>query len=369
MKITPIEAEATPFREPHPAGKSTIHGLQALRFVAAAMVVITHVLNREVNLYHPYPLPRAPWMEAGVDIFFVISGFIMVYIIKPDTRPGPFWLQRFTRIAPLYWVATAVAFIGGLVLPDWVFGRADWVFALKSALFLPITPDVNDHPLVSPGWTLIFEFSFYTLLALCLTIRRPPFRLAAIAIAVILLAALFRGAVPWLGYYSSGLLMLEFLFGMIVAELVRRFPVRPWLGMVLALGGLVLIYFMWEGPFGTARGLNAGLPALLVVFGILASEPIWQRHAGLRWFARLGDASYSIYIVHFFFVTAIAVLFSRSEAVRDGFGPYGYTVVSVAVGIGAGIAVHIFVEKPLLQLVRSWLPRRRHRPELSPAKV
>ncbi len=111
---------------PHAAGKSTIHGLQALRFLAAAIVVVTHVLNREVNLYHPYPVPRAPWMEAGVDIFFVISGFIMVYIIKPETTPGAFWLQRFTRIAPFYWVATIIGFLGGLVAPDYFFGHQGW---------------------------------------------------------------------------------------------------------------------------------------------------------------------------------------------------------------------------------------------------
>ena len=79
-------------------------------------------------------------------------------------------------------------------------------------------------------------------------------------------------------------------------------------------------------------------------------------------FARLGDASYAIYIVHFFFVTAIGTLFQKSDVLRNAVGPYGYVAFSVAVGIGAGILAHIFIEKPLLRLVRSWLPdTRAHR--------
>ena len=354
-------------RDPHPAGKATIFGLQGLRFIAAAMVVVTHVLNREVNLYHPFPLPRAPWMEAGVDIFFVISGFIMVYIMRPDTRPGAFWLQRFTRIAPLYWVATAVAFFGGLVLPAWFFGRQGWLFGLESALFLPVGGDSGAHPLISPGWTLIYEFAFYSLLTLCLFVRRPPFALATAIIGVAVGLYLFGiKTLPWLNFYGDEALMLEFVYGMIAAWLLtRQRPLRPWHGLAIGLAGLVLIYFLFDYPTGAVhwpRGIKVGLPAFLTVFGFLVSEPIWRRYNPLRQFARLGDASYSIYIIHFFFVSAIATWFEKSAAVRDGFGPYGFTTFSVVVGIGSGILAHIYVEKPLLLLVRSWLPRRPPRP-------
>ena len=354
---TPVTAAST---GPGGGGKSTIHGLQALRFFAAAIVVITHVLNREVNLYHPYPLPRAPWMESGVDIFFVISGFIMVYIIKPTTTPGAFWLQRFTRIAPFYWVATLIAFAGGLVAPDYFFGRQGWLYALQSLLFMPLGENAGAHPLVSPGWTLIYEFAFYTLLALCRLVTRPPLVLAfgLIALNLVLGSTLAR-FVPWLGYYADDLLMLEFLFGMVVAFLVRRLPLPAWTGLPLALLGMVLIYLLWDRPGALPRGLQAGLPSLLVVFGVLVSEPVWQRHAWMQEVARLGDASYSVYIVHFFFVTAIATVFQQNQAIHDLFGPYGYTLVSVVIGIGSGLVAHVLIEKPLLALVRSWLPARR----------
>jgi exopolysaccharide production protein ExoZ len=359
MQITTINAEGIAFRDPHPEGKSTIFGLQALRFIAAAMVVVTHVLNREVNLYHPYPLPRAPWMEAGVDIFFVISGFIMVYIIKPETRAGAFWLQRFTRIAPLYWAATVVAFLGGLVLPEWFFGRQGWSYALQSMLFVPVGTNSDAHPLISPGWTLIYEFAFYTILAFCLALRRPPFATAVVAILLLVAGGAWLGhLVPWLAFYSDKGLMLEFLFGMGAAVLVREHALRPWHGLIIAAAGLGLIYALWDFQIDWPRGMRAGLPAMLTVVGFLISEPIWRRNRLLRGFARLGDASYSIYIIHFFFVTAIATLFTKSTWLAAAVGPYGYVAVSVAAGLGSGIFVHLLVEKPLLRLVRSWLPGR-----------
>ncbi|HVX81586.1 MAG TPA: acyltransferase [Devosiaceae bacterium] len=368
MQISPIQAEGLALRDPHPAGKSTIFGLQALRFVAAAMVVITHALNREVNLYHPAPLPRAPWMESGVDIFFVISGFIMIYILKPDTRAGAFWMQRFTRIAPLYWTATIVAFLGGLVLPDWFFGAQKPLFALQSMLFLPLGPGNGTHPLISPGWTLIYEFAFYTILALCLAIRRPPFALAVtVIVALVATGEMLKSLIPWIGYYSDQALMLEFLFGMGAAVLAGNPGLKPWQGLVLAGAGLVLIYLIWDFDLAWPRGIKVGLPAFLVVFGTLTSEPIWQRVNPMRQFARLGDASYAIYIVHFFFVTALATLFQKSPLVHDTLGPLGYTGLAVGLGIGAGLLAHILVEKPLLRLVRGWVPRPSARPAGVPA--
>jgi len=360
MQITPIRADALAFRDPHPGGKSTIYGLQALRFIAAAMVVVTHALNREVNLYHPYPIPRAPWMEAGVDIFFVISGFIMVYILKPETKPGAFWLQRFTRIVPLYWAATLVAYLGCVLAPDWFFGHQSAWFAIRSAFFIPTGSDSWAHPILSPGWTLVYEFAFYTILALCLTLRRPPFATAVVVIVgIVSVGMLLKPWLPFMGFYADEALMLEFVLGMGAALLLREHGFKPWQGLVMAAAGLVLIYLLWDFKLGWPRGLKIGLPAFLTVFGILVSEPLWQRYNPMRQLARLGDASYSIYLVHFFFVTALGVLFQRNTALRDAFGGYGFTAFTVVVGIGAGILAHIFIERPLLKLVRSWLPKGR----------
>ena len=353
MQISPIQA-----RDQKGPAKPTIFGLQGLRFFAAAIVVITHTLNREVNLYHPFPIPRAPWMESGVDIFFVISGFIMVYIIKPETTPGRFWLQRFTRIVPLYWIATIVAYVGCLVAPEWFFGHQGWWFALRSLLFIPTGRDSWAHPILSPGWTLVYEFAFYTLLALCMVLRKPPFATAAVVmVGVVSVGMLVKPWLPFMGFYADEALLLEFIFGMGAAVLAREHGFKPWQGPLIAAAGLVLIYLLWDFQLAWPRGLKAGLPAFLIVFGTLVSEPLWQKSRTLQGLSRLGDASYSIYLVHFFFVTAIGVFCAKNPEFTQWIGGYAFTIGTVVIGLGSGLVAHVLIEKPLLRLVRAWLAR------------
>jgi exopolysaccharide production protein ExoZ len=349
----------------------TIHGLQGLRMIAATMVVFTHALNRTADAFPGGGVAKQQFLESGVDIFFVISGFIMVYIMKPDTKPMAFWLQRFTRIAPLYWAATAFAVFLGYVAPRYGYGTPAWLYTVKSVLFIPTGSDMWAHPVVQPGWTLVYEFLFYTILSLCLLLGRRPFFAATIAIVLILtVGAVFAKTVGVLGFYSDQAMMLEFLFGMGVAGLLKDMKVNAWAGVGLAIVGFVLIYVLWYmDKLGYPRGLRVGLPAFLIVTGFLVSEPIWARHGLLRRFSILGDASYSIYIVHYFLIQAIDRFFSDNPGLKPPIGPYAYVAMLVIAGIGAGLLAHVYVEKPLLKLVRGWLPRRERQPALAPAKV
>jgi len=324
------------------------------------MVVATHTVGKEVAIFTAPPVAEAAWLQSGVDVFFVISGFIMVHVIRAETTPGRFWIDRFTRIAPLYWLATAVAFAGGWLAPKWFFGAVSPGFALQSALFLPMGADANVRPLLSPGWTLTYEFAFYSLLAACLVVRRPPFALAAIAIGtgLVLGMLLFRQA-PWATYYADDLLMLEFLLGMAAAWLISRASVGPRLSLLLAAMAFASLYFAWNPPGSWPRGLRLGIPGLVILVGVLGSEPLWQRSLWLRRLAGLGDASYAIYIVHFFFVTAITTFCRENPAFPQAIGPWPFMLGTFVIGIGSGLVAHRYVEKPLLKLVRSWLQQRR----------
>jgi exopolysaccharide production protein ExoZ len=183
-------------RSTAPAGTSrpaqpVLASIQCLRGVAALLVVFFHAQTAAslrlagTSLLHGFQSP-AQVGSIGVDIFFVISGFIMVYILKPDSKPLAFWLQRFTRIAPLYWAATAFAVFLGYVAPRYGFGTPSWDYTLKSVLFFPTGSDMWAHPVVQPGWTLVYEFLFYTILSLCLLLGRRPFFAATIVIVLIL---------------------------------------------------------------------------------------------------------------------------------------------------------------------------------------
>lgn len=362
MQVTSISAETK---------GGTIHGLQGLRMIAATMVVFTHALNRTADAFPNGGVAKQQFLESGVDIFFVISGFIMVYILKADTKPGAFWLQRFTRIAPLYWVATAFAVFLGYVAPRYGFGTPAWNYTLKSVLFFPTGSDMWAHPVVQPGWTLVYEFLFYTILSLCLLLGRRPFFAATIVIVLILtVGAVFAKTVGVLGFYSDQAMMIEFLFGMAVAGLLKDVKVNPWAGVALAIAGFVLIYVLWYmDKLGYPRGLRVGMPAFLIVTGFLVSEPIWARHGLLRRFSLLGDASYSIYIVHYFLIQAIDRFVADNPGLKPSINPYAYVALLVIAGIGAGLLAHVYIEKPLLKLVRGWLPKRERQPALEPANV
>lgn len=144
--------------------RSEILSIQYLRGLAATMVVMRHAFQELGFLGHPM---GGGFLlgSAGVDVFFVISGFIMVWMV--DTRPvGPltFLWSRFTRVAPPYWIITGVVVVGLVVAPG-MFGssKLEARHALLSFLFLPAAhPTMGDAvPLYQPGWSLNYEMIFY----------------------------------------------------------------------------------------------------------------------------------------------------------------------------------------------------------------
>ena len=110
---------------------------------------------------------------AGVDIFFVVSGFIMVVTtMKRDMAPGEFLLHRIARIVPVYWVVTILLFaivMYGFKPVGIMRMQPDWL--AKSLLFIPFDRDGRVEPIISVGWTLNYEMFFYLLFALGLFVR------------------------------------------------------------------------------------------------------------------------------------------------------------------------------------------------------
>jgi len=160
-----------------------LHALQYLRAVAALIVVYSHACI-QVPAYQPYLMKFGSF---GVDIFFVISGFIMMYIAKPDAKPGAFFMNRIRRVVPLYWFFTLL--MAGLLLtmPS-VFAKAEFnlLQTIQSLFFIPHFSSAHPGeiwPIVPPGWSLIYEMYFYALFGLSLYFA-PKSRLALIALVI-----------------------------------------------------------------------------------------------------------------------------------------------------------------------------------------
>lgn len=328
-----------------------IHTIQYLRALAALAVVALHASNR---VGADLPAGAGGWFglgHAGVDLFFVISGFIM-WSIGRDTRHGPagFMLRRAIRVAPPYWIATLtwVLLAAGAGL-SWVDLSAPHV--LKSLAFVPhYNPEFPDRiwPVLVPGWTLSYEMFFYLVFACALALS-AVWRLPALVAALLLLT--LAGVVlgperAWLVVYTSPLL-LEFLGGCLVAELWRRAPGGAGRNLLVTGLGVVLLLVLGPGVSSEdlwARTLGFGLPAILLVSGCAGLD----RH--LRPVAlpeRLGDASYAIYLFHIPVLTLVHAFWARLPGTEGTGAALGFVVLFLVLMSGIGLWLFRYLERPM----------------------
>ena len=335
-----------------PIAASNFVTIQALRAVAALLVVIYHVFDMWSLRVNP-TAPGVTWVNgaAGVDIFFVISGFVMVVSTRRmATQPGAwrtFIEHRIVRIVPLYWLATTAKLAFVILLADLTLrSTINFDYIIRSYLLFPVVDSAGHfRPLLSVGWTLTYEFLFYLLFALALALRVDVLRVLLPGLGLFVLAALFRkeGWPAWTILFNT--IVIEFIFGVVLARLVLRgwlLPTAVAVGLVVV--GFALVLVLPEGP-EDFRPLTWGLPALAIVAGAVALE---RRAATMlpRWLLELGDASYSIYLTHGFVVPVIGLGFLY-------LGWIGLPAEAMAVLVGlfasaiVGTVVYRVVERPI----------------------
>jgi len=285
-----------------------INSIQVLRAVAVALVVARHAF------------PAFAVGGLGVDIFFVVSGFIIA-TVAPGQSPGEFLFRRFWRIYPIYWLLTLPLLVGAQIEP----GR------LAASLTLwPVWGGSLRLPYLPVAWTLYCEVLFYAAAALALINWRAP--LLIFALAMLIDAA--TGA-PLAGYLGNPM-VFEFMAGVALTRIPRRASFAA-LALAGALVALALVphetiasLTVLSGSGGFQRVLAWGVPAGLIAYSALTFDSVLSR---ARWAASLGDASYSIYLV-FGPLTAWLV-------------PYNGLLAFVT-AFAVGIAVHCLIERPIL---------------------
>jgi exopolysaccharide production protein ExoZ len=339
-----------------------IVNVQYLRFIAASMVVLHHT-TMIVSRYWADDWPNVrsyqfPAGAAGVDVFFVISGFIMVAITeKKERSPLDFFRHRLVRVVPPYWVVTICLAFAVIVSPSaFQISKFELPHFMASLLFLPYPhPTTNDAaPLYSAGWTLNYEFFFYSLFAIALAINVSS-RVALTSSALIALTVIGfvwpNRNLPF-EFYTSPIL-LEFVFGLIIGQIViggisvRR---RTSIGLILfGVAGLVLADLYWPlSRLSSERFLIWGLPAALLVAGSIHlelrknAEPLKP----LRPLVMLGNASYAIYITHFI---ALGPVLKTCKLV--GLSPgFLLTFIGFSAATAIGVLFHFMIERPLISI-------------------
>lgn len=277
-------------------------------------------------------------LSSGVDIFFIISGFLMVYVSRNVVGATEFFYNRLLRVAPLYWLLTLVLGIAILAQPRLSEKPVDEWMLVKSMLFIPtdLGPSTLQTTIVSVGWTLVYEMYFYTLFALALALRLP----VRVLIAALIMATCAHPFVGnfYLRIYTSPML-LEFAIGMALGcapKMITWLQLKARAPMLLAIGVLALIAGgMLAGPQMVYRPLLIGVPAALIVAAAIAM-PVHSVFA----LELLGNASYSIYLFHMYFIKYVGAKLLPSS-----------WIALVVVGVLGGIGLYYLIERPLMRLV------------------
>jgi exopolysaccharide production protein ExoZ len=322
----------------------TIDGLQVLRGVAASLVVLHHArLSVPGSDYWP------SWGSSGVDIFFVISGFVMA-LTTQQTPTGStkerflnaslFFRKRVARIVPLYWLA--ILWTTRRDLPD--------LNLIKDFLFIPHWNEQFLNwiaPIVQQGWTLNLEMFFYALFAVSMlfgSLRLVVLITTLLAIPPLANFLIGSGADVAGNFYSNDIIY-EFGFGVLLQRTFTKWSLPNWNRFVfisLMLLGLALLAWGYER---WPRSVYQGLPALLIVWASFRACEGW-----LRWrlLALLGDASYAIYLFHW-------ASFGAMKPIVAIVGPSHTNVLMVLHILTAvifGVAIHLLIEKRITRFVQ-----------------
>ncbi len=349
-----------------------VRNIQFLRGAAAVGVVLHHVMLFDGKTFGPYA--TAPGVldlgKAGVDLFFVISGFIMAYIepvpLKTLASYIRFLIHRLTRIYPPLWAATLPILVIYFIEPTWINNSThNKVDVIRSFLLLP-----QDYPpLLQVAWTLIHEVHFYCVVSLLLIfgkLSRVILGLVWFGVVVVmycLMGANHFGGNCWLQLYFSPF-SLTFLLGFFIGLWYDRNRETNWAFVILpgiiAVIGLALSVNSMPEPGlypdsnSMYRFLYYGIPcACVVLAAVIAEKATVQKLPSLK---HLGDESYAIYLIHYPVIVLTYKIIAGTHIQNHWFSIV--VVVSLPfVCIGLAKIFHHWIEMPSTRYARRFLER------------
>lgn len=350
-----------------------VNNIQVLRAFAALAVTFRHTLmwfgtDPGWGLLHVG--------RAGVDVFFVISGFIMFHTTQTQERTMvQFWTDRVIRIVPIYWLLTFFTiglYLAGLPAAD--IQHLEFNDVPLAMAFVPnVRGDEYPVPILAAGWTLTFEMYFYALFGLTFFLRsqtKALFALTVFFLGVFLFSTQVN--LPFTLSYWFQPITLEFAAGGLLALFYRGLTIPPRLPAKAAGYGLIVVgviaLLIAAAIFKDAtseptplRTLVYGPPAVMIVAGALLLE-----RAGVIWKSRtlllLGAASYSIYLIHTPILEYASLLWKSLPPAPQPFAPVVMLLshaAAFAAAALAGLALYFAFEKPIYAFLKARFGSRR----------
>lgn len=326
--------------------------------MAAILVVLFHASGSIFALpkyfgHKPFG-PIFDFGFAGVDFFFVLSGFIMMHLHAKDFgQPralGSYLWKRFSRIYPPYWVVFAVILPVYFLVPQFGIGHEREPNIFLRGLFL--FPHPQSYQVVGVAWTLVYEVFFYLLFGVLILNGQVGMSVFAVW-TVCVCAYPWFDSYPWNFLFSY--LHLRFLLGMTVAILLHRWQIpvprlTAGVGVAIFFGtGLFNAYF--RPLTALEQTLGYGLGSAVMVMGLVQAERLGLLQPP-RWLVYLGDTSYSIYLIHF---PALSLLAKVTKATQlDLYVPSSILFcLHVIAAVGVSCVFHHAVEHP----IHAWAKR------------
>lgn len=362
---------------------SQIRSIQVLRAMAALSVAFGHLQSEALTMPAAAPHSYAPILldltGSGVDLFFVISGFVMVYASQDlfGSADGGrrFLKRRIARIVPLYWMMTTLFLVTLIVMPHALSSAApSAIETLTSYFFIPYAHAGSDviRPVYKLGWTLEYEMFFYFVFAASLFL---PLRKALYGIAILFACFVALGAVlthsPGAFAFWSDPIILEFLMGAVVAVAFIegwRFSFGGTLVLLLAgICGFAVTSALGLNAHGPWRPLLWGLPAVLILTAAtLRTEGSSASGRMMSFLVLLGDASYALYLLHPMVIRPLRLIWDR-VGLSATVSPWTFIALAIIILMPVSIFVHIWIERPMTKFARGLLSARQ--PVVAPTRV
>jgi exopolysaccharide production protein ExoZ len=348
--------------------RSKLTTLQVGRAVAALMVLFFH-LGGTINAEKYYGLNFVPQLgvfrfgDAGVEFFFVLSGFLITFIHYGDIgrreKIFSYLKKRLVRIYPTYWFCLTLVIVAALgfaslreTLPSGFFTY------LFTYLLVPQDKTIvggTGAPVLGVAWTLQYEMFFYLSFALFILSRFAGFLLLG-AYLIGFVVVKFQGITGFPMDFIFAEYCFMFLFGAIVGVLYSRaIPVKlPKASFILGILGFALIAAVDVVYRDSSyldnrmeRKLGYSLFSALMIYALVTLEGAGAISVKNRLLLLIGDASYAIYLIHFPIVSAVTKFFYHLFPKTSYFAVGNFLVCSL-ICIAAGIAIHLFFEKRIL---------------------
>ena len=358
----PITGTSGEFRQPTPRG--VIIEIQYLRFVAAILVVLTHVWELvpavgrgEFNQFGEVFKAGA----CGVDIFFAISGFIMAVITaQRPTTWRQFLKNRMTRIAPPYWLLTTALVVAPSLFNSSKADAATYVFSM---LFIAVEHPTLDwvQPLLQIGWTLNYEVFFYLVFAIALSVKfmQPIYSTAILLLTLVVLGGIIGPENPSITFYTAPII-IEFIFGMWIAKLyIASRVLQPKYAVLVGVTAVTMLIMganLPKGQFDLNRLLYWGVPSALLLYSVVSMEG-WLTSVPITFLKEMGDASYSLYLSHPFVVGVIRALCNKFQTSRH-VSDVVLLLLGTVICVLAGWCFYHLIERPLITISKRIIDQR-----------